>query len=64
MLTSVQDRHAKFQLYGDMNIVAKFVGIDVDVQHIQVNCLKTPLGEQPVAILRTSDVISFDIDLK
>ena len=63
LLTSLQEVETCFILHGNMKVVANFGSTDLDIQHIQVSNLKTPLGEQPSALLRTSDIISYNMTL-
>ena len=57
-LTSIKDVPTEFVLCNNMVINAKFGSSDVDIQHFQVSDLQTPIGQQPAAILRTTDIVS------
>ncbi|KAK0096281.1 hypothetical protein PV326_005890 [Microctonus aethiopoides] len=58
-------RKATFHLYENSHVPGEFHGLDVDCLDIFVRNLETPLGKVPEAILRATDVISFDIkDIK
>ena len=59
LLTSIQKLPAEFTLVNGNTVTANFGSSDVDVLHVQVNNLDTPLGRQPEALLRSTDIISF-----
>ncbi len=59
LLTSIQKQPVKFTLVDGTTVSAKFGSCDVDVLHIQVTDLETPLGKQPEALLRSTDVSWF-----
>ena len=59
LLTSIQKLPAQFTLVNGNTVTATFGSSDVDVLHVQVNNLDTPLGRQPEALLRSTDIISF-----
>ncbi len=58
MLTSVSGWGLEVRLCNEDVVTAKFGACDVDILHLQVNDLKTPIGTHPSAILRTSDIVS------
>ena len=63
LLTSLQDVETKFIMHGNMKVSGNFSMVDLDIQHIQVTNLKTPIGEQPAALLRTADIVSYNMVL-
>ena len=63
MLTSISELPMETTLYNKQRLKASFGAADLDVSNIQVNDLKTPLGTQPAALLRTSDIISITVNL-
>jgi len=64
MLTSLTGTQTDIMLCDNNQVRAKFGASDVDIMHIQVNNLKTPIGTQPSALVRTSDIlyVKFDVD--
>jgi len=61
-LAAIVNRPARFTLAGSAGEVsARFVGADVDILHFEVADLQTPIGVQPCAILRATDVTAFDV---
>lgn len=44
------------------NVSCKLGPIDLNIQHIQVTDLQTPMGTVPNAILRTSDILGIHVD--
>ena len=63
LLTSIQKLPAQFTLVNGNTVTANFGSSDVDVLHVQVNNLDTPLGRQPEALLRSTDIISFSTEI-
>lgn len=63
LLTSISDLPAEIVLCNKKKVNARFGSSDVDILHFQVNNLHTPIGVQPSAILRTTDIISLSIQL-
>ena len=63
LLTSVQNSQAQFTLVNGNTISAAFGSSDVDILQFQVSDLRTPLGTQPDAILRTTDISSFTVQV-
>ena len=55
LLTALKGQPAEFVLSNNQTVKAKFLCSDVDVLHVQVSDLQTPLGIQKNAVLRTSD---------
>ncbi|ELU05470.1 hypothetical protein CAPTEDRAFT_202716 [Capitella teleta] len=64
LLTSIKDKPTTFLLHNKREVQAKFGASDVDILHLQVNDLETPLGKHKAALLRTSDVIMMDVKFK
>ena len=63
MLNNIWDVPINIRLYNQKETKAKFACSDVDILHMQVSDLETPLGVMPSALLRTSDVISYSLEL-
>ena len=57
-LTTLVGQKATFQMAGETLVQAEFGGIDLDFQEVFVKDLCTPLGIQPSALLRASDIVS------
>ena len=62
-LTSIQKSPAQFALVNGNTVSANFGSSDVDILHIQVTDLETPLGKQPEALLRSTDITSFTTEI-
>ncbi|XP_066600862.1 gem-associated protein 7-like [Prorops nasuta] len=62
VITGIVGKQAKFQMYENTKVTAEFRGCDVDCSEVFVRNLETPMGKIPEAILRTSDIIHFDIE--
>ena len=62
-LTSIQKSSAQFALANGNTVSANFGSSDVDILHIQVTDLETPLGKQPEALLRSTDITSFTTEI-
>lgn len=62
-MTALVGQKAVFQMAGQTVVHAEFGGIDLNFQEIFVKDLKTPLGIQQTALLRTSDVISIVFEM-
>ncbi len=63
LLTSIQNCQAEFNLVNGNRVSAAFGSSDVDILQFQVSDLRTPLGTQPDAILRTTDISSFTVQV-
>jgi len=63
LLNNISSVPVEFMLVNGKQAKAGFGHSDVDVLHLQVNNLQTPLGKIPVALLRTSDIISYKFTL-
>ncbi|XP_034947925.1 gem-associated protein 7-like [Chelonus insularis] len=61
-MMSIVGKKADFHMYEDTNVSGEFRGCDVECLELFVNNLGTPLGIVPKAILRATDVISFDVN--
>lgn len=55
-------KDAKFNLYENSKVSGEFQGTDVDCLELYVKNLSTPLGKVPQAILRATDVITFEVE--
>ncbi|KAJ8669949.1 hypothetical protein QAD02_001208 [Eretmocerus hayati] len=62
VVTGIIGKPAKFHLYENTTVCAEFRGCDIDFLELYVKNLTTPLGTIPEAILRTNDVIFFEVD--
>ncbi|XP_012255945.2 gem-associated protein 7-like [Athalia rosae] len=62
VISGVIGKEASFQLYENTKVKAEFRGCDIDCLEIFTRNLETPSGKVPEAILRATDVISFEID--
>ena len=62
-ISSISDLPTEFTMCNHSQIKAVFSACDVDILHFQVDKLQTPLGTQPSALLRTNDIVSFNVDL-
>ena len=62
-LLALRGRAAEFTLYERLHMRARFSCADVPFSSVAVRDLDTPLGKQPAALLRTSDVIVFQMQL-
>uniref|UniRef100_A0A8C4NH59 Gem-associated protein 7 n=1 Tax=Eptatretus burgeri TaxID=7764 RepID=A0A8C4NH59_EPTBU len=62
-LLALRGRAAEFTLYERLRMRARFSCADVPFTSVAVHDLDTPLGKQPAALLRTSDVIVFQMQL-
>lgn len=60
----LQGNTTTFTLYENNIVKATFACADSKMRHICVKNLETALGTQPNAILRSSDIISFKVDIK
>lgn len=63
-LKSIYNKPAKFYLHEMTNVTAVFRATDIDFENLIVSDLQTPIGPLPEAILRATDVLSFEVDLK
>ncbi|XP_014230235.1 gem-associated protein 7-like [Trichogramma pretiosum] len=62
VITGIIGKPAKFHLYENTTVAAEFRGCDIDFLELYVRKLSTPLGTIPEAVLRTNDVIHFELD--
>ncbi|XP_011504437.1 PREDICTED: uncharacterized protein LOC105367431 [Ceratosolen solmsi marchali] len=62
VITGVVGNPAKFHLYENTTVSAEFRGCDINFFELYVRNLTTPLGIIPDAILRTNDVILFEME--
>jgi len=63
LLTSVTDQQAQFSLVNGNTVFARFCASDLDILQFQVSELESPLGVLPMAVLRSTDVVSFTVNL-
>ncbi|OWF49172.1 Gem-associated protein 7 [Mizuhopecten yessoensis] len=61
MATTV-GQDAFIKMHEKTNVSCKLGPVDLDIQHIQVTDLLTPMGTVPNAILRTSDMFGIRVD--
>lgn len=65
MCAAITGQSANICMQEKTNVQCILGHIDIDVQHVQVKDLLTPMGKIPHAVLRLNDVISIQIpDLK
>lgn len=62
LVASAAGMPTEIVLYNNNTVKAKFSVSDVDILQFQVSDLHTPIGIQPHAILRTTDIISMTFD--
>jgi len=60
-MVAINEKPAVFHMHEKTKVQGQICGSDVDVLHIFVKDLQTPLGKQPVALLRTSDILRVQI---
>ncbi|KAF7990331.1 hypothetical protein HCN44_000136 [Aphidius gifuensis] len=61
-INGIVSKDAKFNLYENSKVSGEFRGTDVDCLELYVKNLSTPLGKIPQAVLRATDVITFEIE--
>lgn len=65
MSAAITGQSANICMHEKTNVQCTLGHFDIDVQHVQVKDLLTPMGKIPHAVLRLNDVISIHIpDLK
>lgn len=57
-ISSLTGTQVKVCMHENTNVSATFRAADIDLEHIGVSDLQTPIGKQAQAILRTSDIIA------
>ncbi|XP_077990738.1 gem-associated protein 7-like [Glandiceps talaboti] len=62
-LVAMGNQRVEFTMHGQTKVVAKFGTSDIDILHFQVSQLETPIGMQPEALLRCSDIISYKFEV-
>nr|XP_012561359.1 gem-associated protein 7 [Hydra vulgaris] len=62
LLLASQGKNISFSLYENTKVSGIFEGVDVGFENIAVSKLKTPIAIYESALIRVSDVISFQID--
>lgn len=58
------NKPACFLMHEKTQVEAIFVATDINIENFQVSELQTPMGVLNEALLRSSDVLSFTIDLE
>lgn len=58
-LVAMRNQKVQFSMHGGTNVEATFEASDIDILLLHVSNLQTPIGVQPEALLRCSDVISY-----
>ncbi|XP_011311686.1 uncharacterized protein [Fopius arisanus] len=61
-VTGIVGENVTFNLYENSKVSGEFRGCDVDCLDIYLQNLQTPLGQIPGAIIRSSDIISIEVD--
>jgi gem associated protein 7 len=62
-ITGISGKAIEVSMYEKTTVYAMFGSCDIEMQHIQVTDLTTPMGMMPNALLRTSDILSFKTHL-
>ncbi|XP_033224998.1 gem-associated protein 7-like [Belonocnema kinseyi] len=62
VVTGVVGKQAQFHMHENTKVSAEFRGCDTDCLEVFARNLTTPLGKIPEAILRTSDIIYFEME--
>lgn len=62
-LIAVSKHKMDFVMHEHTNVSGEFGMMDINVQQVQVSNLKTPIGVQKEAILRTSDIVAFTLQV-
>ena len=57
-ISSLTGTPVKVCMHENTNVSAIFRAADIDLEHIGVSELQTPIGKQAQAVLRTSDIIA------
>lgn len=63
-IQSINGYPVDFNLHEKTKVSAIFKGTDINVESFAVSDLQTPIGPLAQAMLRSSDVISFIVDVK
>ena len=63
LLLVIQRKQVTFDMYENTKVTTTFEGCDSGFQKIAVSNLVTPVAVHNVAYLRTSDILSFTVDL-
>ncbi|KAJ8322289.1 hypothetical protein KUTeg_000760 [Tegillarca granosa] len=65
LMAALNGQEAEVSMFEKTKVTCVLGPVDIDLQHIQVHELVTPMGIIPDAVLRSSDVISLTVpDLK
>ncbi|XP_012531237.1 gem-associated protein 7-like [Monomorium pharaonis] len=62
VITGIIGKPAEFYLHENTRVSGEFKGCDLECSKVFVRNLETPLGPIPEAILRSEDIVCFDID--
>lgn len=61
LLSHLSGQEAKINLHERTSVSCVLGSMDIDIHHVQVSNLTTPMGNIPHAVLRMSDVISIEV---
>lgn len=61
LLSHLSGQEAKINLHERTSVSCVLGFMDIDIHHVQVSNLTTPMGNIPHAVLRMSDVISIEV---
>ncbi|XP_074656897.1 gem-associated protein 7-like [Tubulanus polymorphus] len=62
-MNGLVNKSIQIQMYGETRVNADFGSADIEFQKIHVCNLATPMGVLPNALLRTTDIISLNVEL-
>ena len=62
-MLALQHKQVDFEMYQDTRVSATFEGTDSGMEQIAVSGLVTPIAVYNTALLRSSDLISFSVDI-
>lgn len=61
LLSHLSGQNAKIKMHERTSVSCVLGQVDIDIHHVQVSDLTTPMGNIPNAVLRMSDVISIEV---
>ncbi|VDI52261.1 gem associated protein 7 [Mytilus galloprovincialis] len=61
LLSHLSGQDAKIKMHERTSVSCVLGQVDIDIHHVQVSDLTTPMGNIPNAVLRMSDVISIEV---
>ena len=64
LMLAAENSKCKLQMYENTTVQGTFVSTDVTFENLIVKDLQTPIAVYENACLRTSDIISFKLDVK